>query len=373
MYGCPFGEKNGMKSMLMKKLFLAFAAMALLAGCAAPEPREESMPSAGTAGMEPEASDESAEERENQERENQEGEIREEEMSAAAATEVSGLEMVIPYTGEPFQKSLFAVGGEMLWLYGVKEGGSYFLGYMGKEEDVFRETDVKPGEDMRAFNMAVDSQGRCHILWMSVQKETRDGHEFDRITYDRSCITIVDGNGKTEKEIEVSGIFSEEQPRPYCLAVDGAGNYYFEKGTQLIRILPDGTQGGSFPCSSWIYGVGTGKSGSVYCSSEKEDGTAILEKLEGGELRPYGAELPGANAIYAGIYAGTDTELLLINKDSGVFAVRDDGSIETRVSPAELPVTGEAMGGYGILADGRACLLGQKEEGMVFYYIPAGK
>ena len=79
------------------------------------------------------------------------------------------------------------------------------------------------------------------------------------------------------------------------------------------------------------------------------------------------------NAIYSCICPVTDSELLLINNDSVVFAVRDDGSVENRVSRAELPVTGESMNGYGILADGRACILSQKEEGMVFYYIPAGK
>lgn len=362
-----------MRKKRILNLVLALAAVYFLTSCGNPGPGEETIQNAGPGeetAQNPGAGEKAPDSFGG---EAGSGVEAEEEAPLVADVEVSDQKVTVSYTGEPFAKSLFAVGGEMLWLYGVKEDGSYFLGYMGKEEDVLRETDVKPGGDMRAFNMTVDSQGRCHILWMSVQKETRDGHEFDRITYERSCITIVDINGEAETEIEVSSIFSEEQPRPYCFAVDRAGNYYFEKGTQLIQILPDGSQGGSFPCSSWIYGVGTGKSGSVYCSSEKEDGTCILEKLEGGELRPCGAGLPRANAIYAGIYAGTDTELLLINKDSGVFAVRDDDSVENRVSGTELPVTGEAMAGYGILADGRACLLGQKEEGMVFYYVPAGK
>lgn len=293
----------------------------------------------------------------------------------AAAPEVSDREITVPYAGEPFTKSIFATGGDMIWLYGVKEDGTFFLGYMGKEEDVLQETDVSPEADMRAFNMAVDRQGRCHILWMSVQREKADGREFDRLTFDRSCITIVDRSGETEKEIQVSGVFSEEQNRPYCFAVDEAGNYYFENGKQLIQILPDGTQGGAFSCAGWICGIGTGKSGSIYCSSEMEDGTPVLEKLEDGKLRRCSAELPRANAIYAGIYGGTDTELLLINKDSGIFAVQDcDSSAETRVSGTELPVSGENVVGYGILADGRACLLSQTAEKMpTFYYIPAGK
>ena len=100
----------------------------------------------------------------------------------------------------------------------------------------------------------------------------------------------------------------------------------------------------------------------------------ILEKLEEGKLSLYSDQLPKANAIYAGIYGGTDTELLLLNKDYGVFAVRDsDGSVETRIAGAQMPVAGEQIGGYGILADGRVCILSQTKENTVFYYIPAGR
>lgn len=363
-----------MKNRFMEKLVLALMTMALLGGCAAPSPTEgsttmansevslEGSPEDKTEDAKPEATDMGTEEKQ------------EEKESSAAEVKVSNREAIVSYAGEPFEKSVFAVGGERLWLYGVKEEENFFLGYMGKEEDVFQEVDVKPGEDMRAFNMVVDRQGRCHILWMSVQKVTRDGHEFDQITFEGSCITIVDSDGKEEKEIDVSGIFSEEQPRPYCFVVDEAGNYYFEKGRQLIQILPDGTQGETIQCSGWIEGIGIGKSGSVYCTSEQEGGTVILEKLEGGELRMCSDQLPKANAIYAGIYGGTDTELLLLNKDSGVFAVRDsDGSVETRIAVTQMPVTGEKIGGYGILADGRVCILSQMEGGTVLYYIPAGK
>ena len=357
-----------MKNRLMRGIFSAFMVIAFLAGCAAQVPTEDSLQEVRGAEMEAETAGEGV-------GYNREGEAQEEEMPASAVSEVSDRETAVSYTGEPFIKSVFAVGGEMLWLYGIKEDGNFFLGYMGKEENVFQETDVSPGADMRVFNMVVDRQGRCHILWISVQKETIDGREFDRITFDRSCITIIDSSGKTEKEIQVSDIFSEEPGRPYCFVVDEAGNYYFENGMQLIQILPDGTQGGTFPCAGPICGIGIGKSGSIYCSSEKEGGTTVLEKLEDGKLRLCSVELPRANAIYAGIYAGTDTELLFLNKDTGIFAVQDcDSSVETRVSGAELPVSGEKIAGYGILGDGRACILSQTEEKeTVFYYIPSGK
>lgn len=289
----------------------------------------------------------------------------------AAGAAVSDQKVTVAYTGDPFQKSVFAVGSETLYICGVREDGNYFLGYMEKEADVFREMDVEQKEGMRVLNMAADRQGRCHILWMSVEKV--HNQERDSLTFDRSVITIVDSEGKVEKEIDISDVFASGQWGPFCFAVDDAGNYYFAKENRLIRILPEGRQGEEFACEGWIEGIGTGKSGSVYCTVEKEDGTMALEKLEEDSLRSWMDGLPESNAIYAGIYPGTDSELLLINKDSGIFAVRGDGSIETRVSSAELPVTGEAMGGYGILADGRACLLSQKAESTIFYYIPAGK
>lgn len=351
-------------------IFLLIMTTALLTGCGAPT--EDSAPEAFAAEIETEASGEEAEGM--QEGERQEGESRE-EIPAAASPEVSDREATVSYAGEAFIKSLFAAGGEMLWLYGVKDDGNFFLGYMGQEGDVFQETEVSPEVDMRAFHMAVDRQGRCHVLWMSVQKETVDGREFDRLTFDRSCITIVDSSGKTEKEIQVSDVFSEEQGRPFCFVVDEVGNYYFENGMQLVQILPDGTLGRTVSCAGPICGIGMGKSGSIYCSSEREGGATVLEKLEEGELRLCSAELPGANASYAGIYAGTDTELLLLNKDSGIFAVQDCGDNgEIRVSGTEMPVSGEKIGGYGILADGRACILSQTEgKETVFYYIPAGR
>lgn len=260
-----------MKNKAVRVLFL-FLTGAFLVSCGDPVLTEDSTPEVIAVEIETEASGEEAEGM--QEGERQEGESRE-EIPAAASAEVSDREVTVSYAGEAFIKSLFAAGGEMLWLYGVKDDGNFFLGYMGQEGDVFQETEVSPGADMRAFNMVVDRQGRCHILWMGVQKETVEGREFDRLTFDRSCITIVDSSGKMEKEIQVSDVFSEEQGRPFCFVVDEAGNYYFEDGMQLVQILPDGTQGGTFSCAGPICGIGIGKSGSIYCSSEREGGATV--------------------------------------------------------------------------------------------------
>lgn len=291
--------------------------------------------------------------------------------------EVSDQEMAIPYAGETFQKSLFAAGGSMLYIYGLKEDGSSFVGYMQKEEDYFQECEVKPGDNMRAFNMAVDGQNRCHILWMSVEEEMINGQSFDRITYDKSCITIVNQEGKLQKEIDVSTVFSAEQKRPFCFAVNEENHYYFENGNKLVEILPDGIQGAAIACnggngSNEIEGIGMGKSGALYCTYTSQDGTTELAKLQDGALLPVSAKLPPADAIYSGIYAGTDTELLLFNKAKGVFSY-DGNAVEERVPLVEFPISGQMISGYGILLDGRICVITQEEGNTTFYYIPAGK
>ena len=388
-----------MRKKRIVNLALALAASCFLAGCGAPgageetaqngrpgeetirngEPGEKTVQNPGPGeeaarnpGAEEEAPDSFGAEA-GSESETGSGAEAEEETPSGTGVEVSDQKVTVSYTGEPFQKSVFTVGSETLYVCGVKEDGNYFLGSMGKEEGLFREMDVEQKEGMRVLNMAADRQGRCHILWMSVEKVQTDNQERDRLTFDSSVITVVDSDGKTEKEIDLSDAFAKEKWGPSCFAVDDAGNYYFAKENRLIRILPDGRQGEESACEGWIDGIGIGRSGSVYCTVEKEDGTIALEKLEEEGIRPWTENLPESNAIYAGIYPGTDSELLLINKEGGIFAVHDGGSIEKRVSPSELPVTGERIAGYGILADGRACILSQEQEKTVFYYIPAGK
>lgn len=297
----------------------------------------------------------------------------EEIISPVTDVEISDKNATVFYAGEEFIKSVFGAGGTMLYVCGIKGDGSYFLGYMQKEEDVFQEFDVGMGEGLRALNMAVDRLGRCHILWMSVEKYELNGQSFDRVTYDESYITIVDREGKLEKEIDVSGIFASRQKRPFCFAVDEEGNYYFEDEKELIQLMSDGTEGMSVAGDGWIEGIGTGKSGTVYCTTySDENGARMLTRLEGDSLSTCDAELPEADAIYAGIHAGTDSELLIINKKNGIFAFDGNGT-EVRVPGTEMPITGAEIVGYGILSDGRACIMTQEDGTTIFYYIPSGK
>lgn len=243
----------------------------------------------------------------------------------SSCTEVSDKNATVYYAGEDFAKSVFAVGGEMLYACGRKEDGSFFLGSMQKEEDVFQEFDAGMEEGLRAFDMVVDSRGQCHILWMSVEKVEINGQLLDRIDYGKSFITVVNGSREVEKELDISDVLSSRRTRPFCFAVDREGNYYIESGKELIQITSDGIQGKTVSCAGWIEGVGVGKSGAVYCTyAEEGDGQGFLARLDGDGFVVCDVRLPEAQAVYAGIYAGTDSELLLFNKSSGIFAYDDD-------------------------------------------------
>lgn len=348
-----------MKKRLIARIFLCVVMTAFLVGCADSALQEESSMENSTGEIETIFHDS----------ENAVEEI----VLPVTEMEVSDKSATVSYVGEVFTKSVFATGGTMLYVCGIKEDGNYFLGRMLKEEDIFQEFDVGMGEGLRALNMAVDKQDRCHILWMSVEKYELNGQLFDHITYEKSYITVVDREGKLEKEIDVSGIFASRQKRPFCFAADEEGNYYFESERELIQILPDGTEGRSVACGGWIEGIGTGKSGIIYCTTyNEESGERKLVRLEEDGISICDAQLPESDATYAGIYAGTDSELLIFNKKNGIFAVDDNGA-EVRVSGTELPITGERIVGYGILSDGRACIMAQEDGATTFYYIPSGK
>lgn len=347
-----------MKYKIIKGFFCTVIAIALLAGCADSAPQEESV----VAGSSNETEAVFSESEESMEQ----------IVSPAAAVEASDKKATVYYAGESFKKSVFAAGGNMLYVCGIKDDGSYFLGYMQKEADVFQEFDVDMDEGMRAFDMVVDSQGRCHILWMSVEKIELNGQLLDSINFESGYITVVNSGGELEKEIDISGILASRRTRPFCFVVDRESNYYVESGKDLIQIMPDGAQGKVAACDGWIEGVGVGKSGAVYCTYAEEGGGRRLARLEGDGFSVCDAELPEAQPVYAGIYAGTDSEILLFNKDSGIFAY-DGNEIEARVSREELPVTDDGIAGYDILSDGRACILSQENGTTVFYYIPAGK
>ncbi|MFI3212889.1 MAG: hypothetical protein R3Y24_06055 [Eubacteriales bacterium] len=284
--------------------------------------------------------------------------------------EISSERNTIEYAGEPFEKSIFETGSEMIYTYGIKEEGAYFLGQMQIEGDIFQEFVVDIDKNMRAFNMVVDEQGNCHILWMSVEKIEINNQLFDAITNEKSMITIVNTSGMVVNEIDVTAIFSLGYGRPYSFIVDREGNYYFESVNQIIQVLEEGTLGSIVTCDGSVEGIGIGKSGALYATYRLENGETWLGAVEENTTCTSKVQMPEADAIYKGIYTGIDCELLFFNKSNGIYSYSENG-IEERVPISQLPVSGEEMGGYGFLSDGRFCVLSQSDVDTMFYYVPS--
>lgn len=175
--------------------------------------------------------------------------------------EVSDKEAIIYYEGEDFRKSVFSVGGEMLYIYGIKPDESCFLGCMGKEEAQFREISVEIPENMRVSYMAVDSAGSGHMLWISTETTVVDGIARNLRTYEKVLITEIDKSGEVKKSIDVT-----------ALSPADALYLYLASGTDTELLLYN-------------------KAGGVY-ACDVEAGT-IEQRISGGELPVSGVNVNG--------------------------------------------------------------------------------
>lgn len=288
--------------------------------------------------------------------------------------EVSREKETVSYEGESFMKSVFSAGGDMLFLGGTKEDGSFFYGCLEKETAQLEIVSVEMPEDMRVFSMTVDAAGNGYMLWISLDKITMNGMELDAVNFERSYITRVNPGGEVESMTDVSEVFAREQHCPSCIAVDGEGNYYLENKKEILKLYENGSLAARIACEGDVEAVGNGKSGAIYCIYRMENGEEIIGRVEEEAVVPCGAALPASNGSYSAIAAGTDTELLLFHKGAGVYACDAEGDfLEHRITGAELPVSGQDIAGYGFLSDGRLVLLSQEDGETVFHYIPAGK
>ena len=304
--------------------------------------------------------------------------------------------VMIPYAGEEFQLSVFAAGGSVLYVNGIKADGSNFLGCMDKEGDVFRECEIpfesaKPdGSIMKAMRMRVDDQNRCHILWMSVKPMIDQYGTSYVLDFAKCCITVMDSEGRQQKMLDLSECLYSEEERvlkgcPYCFSVDVEGNYYMESSSHeswasIVKVSADGSTVQVIDCAgcSMIEGIGVGKNGSIYCTCVDQEGNRYLGRLEADasgteQFVSCGVTLPDVRAWFSCVAAGTDTDILLYNKLGGIYAYSDgDSEVEHRVAEEDMPVPGSNAAEGGFLRDGRLCLLASEPE-IRFYYVPAGR
>ncbi|MCD8325416.1 MAG: hypothetical protein LUC90_01680 [Lachnospiraceae bacterium] len=281
----------------------------------------------------------------------------------------SGSDVSVVYAGENFTKSILAVGGSSLYVCGIRND-EYFFGYMEQEEDCFEEFTLNVSEGMRAYNMYVDSDDQCHILWFATEMVSLNGQELESVSFEESCITIIDSSGSILKCIDTTEFFQEEQAIPVSFAVDRKGNYWFGEGTRLVSISSEGSLNEKVECTDTVETVGVGASGLVYAVVRQEDGTRYLGNIFDDGTFQEEPSLPDAGSSYSCIAPGADeVDVMVYHLTAGVVAY-DRNTTKRMIIEEELPVTGESVIGYGFLADGRLCLMSYDADGnMVFYYM----
>lgn len=312
--------------------------------------------------------------------------------------EASDVAAAVRCSDRVFMKNIFAAGAKHVYICGNRENGDGVIGVMrapdsaeeaSGEAGEMQALDIEQPEGMRAFRMAVDRRGNCHILWRSTEKKIVDGREFDAFNYDRAQIMKINSEGAVEKNIDVSEPVAAEQSIFHCFEVDDAGNYYYEKGTDILKLSPEGELLSRVSCERAVESIGIGRSGTLYCVQHKEDRLDYVYRVEEDTVTELAA-LPEAVALYPCMGAGTDTELILLRKDGGIYAVdfgektgesagvdeimsRDGVSVELRVPEADMPVSGQDISGFDILGDGRVCLYGYENGESMVYYVPVGR
>lgn len=294
--------------------------------------------------------------------------------------EVSDVEAAIVYEGQDFRKSVFCAGADMLYIYGIKPDESFFLGCMRQEEAKLQEISHGQPEEMRAVYMAVDKEGSCHVMWISVETSEVDGVTQSRGTYERVNITVVDKSGEPKADIDLSELFKAEGLRPSysCFTVDNEGSYYIGVSREMVKLGADGKLQSRISCDGVLQAVGCGRSGDIYCIYMDETKEELVGRVEWengiAQVVSCGVTLPPADALYLNVAAGADTELLFYNKAGGVYAYdAEKGIVGRRVAAEELPVLGGNVSGYGFLGDGRLCLLTTEKDKQIFYYVPTGE
>lgn len=279
-------------------------------------------------------------------------------------------ESTVVYEGEPFMKSVFAVGSDKIYLCGLDEEEEFFLAGMSEGEPSFHRFDIEMPADMRVFRMAVDEAGRCHALWLSVEDVVIGGQTFSQLSFESGYITIMDAEGAVEATIDISSILSQKQVNPYRFAVDREGNYYIDHETEILKISREGELVETIVCEGSVEGLGIGSSGKVYCIYNGENGALVLGCVERGEVSSC-AELLRYDAMYTNLCPGLTSELLLYNKEGGVLSYQAGAqAAEIIIAGEALPIMGQKVVGCGFLADGSLCLLEQENGVTRFYYVP---
>ena len=250
-----------------------------------------------------------------------------------------------------------------------------FIMPVGSDEVSVADIDVPKG--IYINNIAIDLYGGVHLFIA----------DWDNEEY---FIWQLDDNYQVGKIIEISANIIEKWP-PLWFLVDHDGNYYIQCYRMCYGVLvsSEGELINKFTYESlgikWAPDIGLGKDGQIYIIHGNDDKTVIstLDTENGLLIEDPDFYFPGYEIISA-ISGGTDTNLLIYSRYSGVWAY----DAENRIFENRVPMS-ESSFGYAsefgnriFLPDGRLFLgvsiwkdydQGEDADCMLFRYIPVEK
>ena len=257
--------------------------------------------------------------------------------------------------------------GENLYLvYGTTD---LYVMPIGADEH-FRANIDNP-EGMVICHIAIDIYGKMHLLV--------GGNNFEEW-----YIWRLDESKQVEAVINVSDYFDIKQMAHWFL-VDKEGNYYLQWVLSRDGVILDseGTLKHRFTLESldigWIYEAAVGKDGLIYViyRDRGDEKVRIGEfDVESGSIVKEDSPLYlSRDEIFNGMFRGTDTNILLFSRNSGIWAYdRKQGILENRVPLSEMGLARDAESfPLTFLPDGRFVLLQGSKDGMHIKYIPGGK
>lgn len=260
--------------------------------------------------------------------------------------------------------------GENLYLvYGAAGELDLYVMPIGADEHF--QANIDNPEGMVICHIAIDIYGKMHLLV--------GGNNFEEW-----YIWCLDENKQVEEVINVSDYFDIKQMAHWFL-VDKEGNYYLQWVLSRDGVILDseGTLKHRFTLESldigWIYEAAVGKDGLIYViyRDRGDEKVRIGEfDVESGSIIKEDSPLYfSCDEIFNGMSRGTDTNILLFSRYSGIWAYdQEQGILENRVPLSEMGLArDEESYPLTFLPDGRFVLLQGGKDGIHIKYIPARK
>lgn len=352
---------------------LVSVCLVLCTGCGEKEEFEPVVPSRlqDQEGQGEENGQQNAQAMENGGQQNAGGSQDDSQQAAASKVPLSYEKETVVYEGTFPEKQVFAAGGSSIYMVG-STGDASRLYVMEEGAAVFEESDMVFPENMLVKKLAVDEEGNCHILLLSVGTGQVGGASVTMVTGEAMEIWVAGRDGALLKTIraseEVKGL------NPYSFVIGADGRYYMDDAGQNVYVVD---QNGGLTAEVTlpkVEGMGMGADGRLYVTAETLGGAALYYLEQAGEAWEAvlsDCTLPAAQSQYSDIGAGREDEVWIFSKTGGILIYySNSGMLKQALTNEEYPCSAQELIGYGMLADGRMVCVCKEGENTVFVYLP---